>query len=177
MGLFYSKESTLKGYADSRYPSDPHKARSQIGYAFTCGNTAISWRSTKQTLTITSSNHSEIIALHEASRECVWLRSVVHHIRNACGLPLITSVPTTIYEDSIACIEQIKEGYIKGERTQHISPKFFFTHELQKSHEIEVQQIRSIDNVVDLFTKALSSSTFKKLTYDIGMRRVCDQSS
>ena len=128
-------------------------------------------------MTVTSFNHSEIIALHDVSRECVWLKSVVHHIRNACGLLLITSIPTTIYEDNVACIEQIKEGYIKGDRTKHISPKFFFTHELQKSHEIEVKQIRSSDNVADLFTKALPSSTFKKLTYDIGMRRVCDQSS
>ena len=95
---------------------------------------------------------------------------MVHHIRNAYGLPLITSIPTTIYKDNAACIEQIKEGYIKGDRTKHISPKFFFTHELQKSHEIEVKQIRSSDNVADLFTKALPSSTFKKLTYDIGMR-------
>ena len=174
MGLFYSKESTLKGYADFGYLSDPHKARSQTGYVFTCGNTAISWRSTKQTLVATSSDHFEIIALHEASRECVWLRSVAHHIRNACGFPLITSIPTTIYEDNAVCIEQIKEGFIKGDRTKHISPKFFFTQELQKSHEIEVKKIRSSDNVADLFTKALPSSTFKKLTYDIGMRRVCD---
>ena len=174
MGLFYSKESTLKGYADFGYLSDPHKARSQTGYVFTCGNIAISWRSTKQTLVATSSDHFEIIALHEASRECVWLRSVAHHIRNACGFPLITSIPTTIYEDNAVCIEQIKEGFIKGDRTKHISPKFFFTQELQKSHEIEVKKIRSSDNVADLFTKALPSSTFKKLTYDIGMRRVCD---
>ena len=40
-GLFYSKESALKGYVDSGYLSDPHKARSQIGYVFTCGNTVI----------------------------------------------------------------------------------------------------------------------------------------
>ena len=102
---------------------------------------------------------------------------MVHHIRNACELPLITSILRTIYEDNAACIEQIKEGYIKGDIAKHISPKFFFTRELQKSHEIEVKQIRSSDNVANLFTKALSSSTFKKLTYDIGMRRVCDQSS
>ena len=177
MGLFYSNESTLKGYVDSGYLYDPHKARSQIGYVFTCGNIAISWRSTKQTLTATSSNHSEIIALHEASRECAWLRSVVHHIRNECGLPLITSIPTTIYKDNATCIEQIKEGYIKGDRTMHISSKFFFTHELQKSHEIKVKQIRLSDNVAYLFTKAFPSSTFKKLTYDIRMRRVCNQLS
>ena len=129
-----------------------------------------SWRSIKQTLTATSSNHFEIIALHEASRECVWLRSVVHHIRNACGLPLITSIPTIIYENNATRIEQIKEGYIKGDITKHISPKFFFTHELQKSHQIEVKQIRSSDNVAYLFTKSLPSSTFKKLAHDIEMR-------
>ena len=177
MSLFYSKKSTLKGYTAFGYLSDPHKACSQTGYVFTYGNTVISWRSTKQTLTTTSSNHSKIIALHETSHECVWLRSVVHHIQNAYGLPLITSIPTTIYEDNVVCIEQIKEGYIKGDRIKHISPKFFFTHEVQKSNEIEVKQIRSNDNVANLFTKALPSSTFKKLTYNIGMRRVCDQSN
>ncbi|XP_073061988.1 secreted RxLR effector protein 161-like [Primulina eburnea] len=70
MGLFYSKKSDLSliGYADAGYLSDPHKAKSQTGYVFTRGDTAISWKSTKQTLTATSFNHSEIIAMHEASR-------------------------------------------------------------------------------------------------------------
>ena len=83
-----------------------------------------------------SINYASTFGMHSMKH------SMVHHIRNACGLPLITSIPTTIYEDNAACIEQIKEGYIKGDKTKHISPKFFFTHELQKSHEIEVKQIR-----------------------------------
>ena len=43
MGLFYSKgsNSQLVGYADAGFLSDPHKGRSQTGYLFTCGNTAI----------------------------------------------------------------------------------------------------------------------------------------
>ena len=42
--LFYSKamEPQLLGYADAGYLSDPHKSRSQTGYIFTYGNTAIS---------------------------------------------------------------------------------------------------------------------------------------
>ncbi|KAI3727783.1 hypothetical protein L6452_16403 [Arctium lappa] len=56
----------LVGFADAGYLSDPHKGRSQTGYVFTIGNTTISWKFTKQTLVATSSNHSEIIALHEA---------------------------------------------------------------------------------------------------------------
>ncbi|WJZ84460.1 hypothetical protein VitviT2T_004063 [Vitis vinifera] len=64
MGLFYSKESKqqLLGYADIGYLSDPHKGRSQTGYVFNCNDTAISWRSVKQTMVATSSNHLEILA-------------------------------------------------------------------------------------------------------------------
>ena len=73
MGLFYSRESKqqLFGYVDARYLSDPHKGRSQIGYVFNYNGTAISWRFVKQTMVVTLSNYSEILAIHEASRECI----------------------------------------------------------------------------------------------------------
>ena len=48
------------------------------------------------------------------------------------------------------------------------------THELQKNGEIDVQQIRSSDNLADLFIKALPTSTFRKLRYKIGMRQPKD---
>ena len=82
MGLYYSKESKsqLIGYADAGYLLDPYKTRSQMGYVFTYGGMIISWRSVKQTMVATSSNHSEILAIHEAIRECVWLRSMIQHI-------------------------------------------------------------------------------------------------
>jgi hypothetical protein len=176
MGLFYSNTSRpdLIGYADAGYLSDPHKARSQTGYLFTYGGTAISWRSTKQTLTATSSNHAEIIAIHEASRECVWLRSMTHLIREKCGFINNSNKATVLFEDNAACIAQLKEGFIKGDRTKHISPKFFFTHDLQKKGEIDIQQIRSCDNLADMFTKSLPAATFKKLVYKIGLRRFKD---
>ena len=176
VGLFYSNKSNfdLVGYADSGYLSDPHKARSQTGYLFTCGGTAISWRSVKQTITATSSNHAEILAIHEASRECVWLRSMTQHIRETCGLSSSKNPPTTLYEDNTACIAQIKGGYIKGDRTKHISPKLFYTHDLEENGDITVQQICSKDNLADLFTKSLPTATFEKLVQNIGMRRFRD---
>lgn len=176
MGLFYPNDtkSQLVGYADAGYLSDPHKARSQTGYVFTCGGTAISWRSTKQTLAATSSNHAELVAMHEASRECVWLRLLTHHIQQMCGISPEAITPTILYEDNAACIAQLKGGYIKGDRTKHISPKFFFTHDLQKNGDIDVQQIRSCENLADLFTKTLPTSTFEKLIKRIGMCRLKD---
>ena len=77
-----------------------------------------------------------------------------------------------MYEDNAACIAQLKGGYIKGDRTKHISPNFFFTHDLQQNGEIEVQQNRSSDNLADLFTKTLPTTAFEKLRYKIGMCRL-----
>ena len=73
MGLFYSRESKLQllGYADEGYLSDPHKARSQIGYVCNCNGIAISWRFVKQAMVTTLSNHLEILAIHEVSCECM----------------------------------------------------------------------------------------------------------
>ncbi|KAL0537210.1 hypothetical protein IC582_026185 [Cucumis melo] len=143
IGLFYSNKSNfdLVGYADAGYLSDPHKARSQTGYLFTCGGTVISWSFVKQTMMVTSSNYAEIFAIHDASRECVWLRSMTHHIRETCGLYFSKNLPTILFEDNTACIAQIKGGYIKGDRTKHISPKLFYTHDLKENEDISVQQI------------------------------------
>lgn len=172
MGLFFSNKSKsdLIGYADAGYKSDPHQGRSQTGYLFTHGGTAISWRSTKQTEGSTSSNHAELIALHEASRECVWLRSVIQHVQDTCGLSSGILTPTILYEDNAACISQMKEGYIKRDRTKHISPKFFYSHDLIKDGEIKVEKIRSCDNLADLFTKSLPTKVFEPLVRKIGLR-------
>ncbi|GJZ93574.1 hypothetical protein Tco_0665639 [Tanacetum coccineum] len=117
------------GYADAGYRSGPHIGRSQTSYVFTHGVTAISWRSVKQTIATTSSNHVEILAIHKASRECVWLRNVILHIGESCGVHAKNERPTILHEDNATFIAQQKEGF---NRTKHISPKFFFTHDLQK---------------------------------------------
>ena len=92
-------------------------------------------------------------------------------IRGSCRLSSIKDNLTTLFEDNVACIAQIKGGHIKGDRTKHISPKFFYTHELQKIGLIDVQQIHSSDNLAYMFTKSLSNSTFQNLIYKIGMHQ------
>ncbi|KAL0354269.1 UNVERIFIED_CONTAM: hypothetical protein Sangu_1008200 [Sesamum angustifolium] len=179
MGLYFerhedAKANNLVSYSDAGYLSDPHKAISQSGYVFMYGGTAISWRSTKQTLVATSSNHAELIALYEAGRECVWLISLIHYIRESCGLKSIEKSLTVIYEHNAACIAQIKDGYIKGDRTKHISPKIFSTHELQVEGKVDVKQIPSNQNISDLFTKAIPTKVFKQLVHDIGTRHLKD---
>ncbi|KAM3398701.1 secreted RxLR effector protein like [Capsicum galapagoense] len=172
MSLFYSKDcgADLIGHADDGYLFDSHKTQSQIGYVFICGGTAISWRYTKQSIVATSSNHAEIIAIHEASRECVWLRSMIHIIREKYSVKY-DNLPIILYRDNSAYIAHLKGGFINGDRTKHILPKLFYIHELQKNDDINVQQIRSTDNVTDLFTKSSPIATFKKMLHKIEMQR------
>ena len=175
LGLFYRKnqDQNLLGYTDAGYLSDPHNGKSQTGFVFLNGGTAISWKSSKQTLVSTSTNHSEIIALYEASRECVWLRRMVDHILKSCGIGALDA-PTIIFEDNAACVVQMESGYIKSNLTKHITPKLFYPHELQKNGEIEILQTKSCDNLADLFTKSLPYSTFHKCIEGIGMVRLRD---
>ena len=74
LGLFFQKtnDPSLVGYTDAGYLSDPHNARSQIGFLFLHEGTAISWKSSKQTLVL----HLQIIL-----RLLHYLR---HHV-NAYG--------------------------------------------------------------------------------------------
>ena len=115
----------------------------------------------------TFTNHSEIIALYEASRECVWLHRMIKHIQQLCGIGSLES-PTIIYEDNAACVTQMQTDYIKRNIMKHIAPKLFYPHELQQSGEINILQMKSCDNLVDLFTKSLPASTFEKCVRGIG---------
>ncbi|BBH08880.1 transposable element gene, partial [Prunus dulcis] len=166
MGLFYSSESTnaqsIIGYADAGYLSDPHQGRSQTGYVFTCGGTAISWRSTKQTLVATSSNHSEILALHEASRECVWLRSVIHHIRSTCALPSATDTPTILNETMQLVLLRSQEDIsrVTGPSTYHqsfsihMSSRRVKKSKSDKSAQVITWQISSLNHCRNVHSKS-----------------------
>ena len=104
----------------------------------------------------------------------MWLWSMSHHIRVSSGI-VNKKEPTKIFEDNSACVAQLKEGYIKSDRTKHISPRFFcYIRELEKNEEVDIEYVRSCDNPADLFTKPLPTTTIRKHVYGIGMRHLRD---
>jgi hypothetical protein len=93
---------------------------------------------------------------------------MIDHVQKLCEIGAIES-PTIIYEDNAACVAQMQTGYIKTNYTKHISPKLFYPHKLQESGEINILQIKSCNNLVDLFTKSLPLVTFDKCVKGIDM--------
>jgi hypothetical protein len=93
-------------------------------------NTTISWRSVKQTLVATLSNYSEIIAIHKISRECIWSRSIIQHIKQKYGLLTVEDSSTILFEDNAARITQRREAKLKKTKQNISHQSFFYTHEL-----------------------------------------------
>jgi hypothetical protein len=173
--LFYSRnqDPILLGYTDAGYLSDPHNDRSPTDFVFLQGGTTISWKSSKQTLVSTSTNHSKIIALYEASHQCVWLCRMINHIMyNHVVLMHLRHQPLSLrIMRHVLCRWT---GYIKSNKDKHIISKLFYPHELQKNGGMEILQTKSCDNLANLFTKSLPYFTFHKCVEGIGMRRLRD---
>ena len=78
LGLYYHKtnHAKIQGFANSGFRIDMSAGKSQTSYIFLKNGAPISSKSTKQTVTATSTNHAELLAFHEAARETVWLRTM-----------------------------------------------------------------------------------------------------
>ena len=90
------------------------------------------------------------------------------------GSPLSKTSQQYYLKTMLHALHKSKEVTSKEIEPNTFHQKIFYTHEVQKNGEIDVQQIRSNDNLADLFTKALPTSTFKKLIYKVGMQKVKD---
>ncbi|GAA0163822.1 hypothetical protein LIER_19598 [Lithospermum erythrorhizon] len=75
--LMYRLTDSLQvvGYSDSDFGGCNDSRKSTSGYVFMLANGFISWRSTKQTLTTTSTMEAEFVSYFEASLHGVWLKS------------------------------------------------------------------------------------------------------
>ena len=86
--------------------------------------------------------------------------------------------PTTIFKDNATCIRHMSSGFIKADRTKHISPHIFsFTQDLIDKGQLKIQKVESKHNVADMLTKALLAYKHKKLIYAAGMRSLQDLTS
>ena len=77
--LKYKKSEPLEieEYSESDFAGDADDRKSTFGYIFTLAKGAISWKSSKQSVTASSTMYAEFVACYEASGQVTWLKKLV----------------------------------------------------------------------------------------------------
>jgi len=113
---------------------------------FTCGSTMVSWRYMKQTIIVTSSNHTKL-------QGKLWL-CLVKVYNSTCAKNLWLSPTkmesTTIYEDNNVLFNW--------------------------KDDIDIQKIHSCENMTGLFMKFLPRRTFEQMIHKFGLCHLNDVS-
>ena len=157
-----SNGSEFLGWCNADWASDPDTHRSTTGYVFQVNSGAVAWSSRKQRTVALSSAEAEYMALTEAIKHALWTTQVLQNLQFDFDLPI------SIHEDSKGA-RDISADNVYHQRTKHIDIKYHFVREKVKDGLIEIVEIKSSENVADIFTKPLSEPTHWKHLHGLGL--------
>jgi len=160
---FHGKSSNeLIGFCDSDYAGELRERRSTSGYVFLLHGGPIAWSSKLQRITALSSSEAEYMAISEALKEILWLRSLVESF----GLKQMK--PTKLRVDNQAAIAMSKNPEFH-KRTKHIGVRFHRIRQEQEVGNVDVTYVPSDKQVTDMLTKPLPWSTISQCLTQIKM--------
>ena len=122
----------------------------------------MSWSSKKQPTVSLSSTEAEYKALCNATCETVWLQRILEDIGNK------QLKPTVLQCDNQSSIK-LAHNPIYHARTKHIEIQHHFVREKILEKEIDLIYCKTIDNVADIFTKALGKMSFEECRKQLGV--------
>jgi Reverse transcriptase (RNA-dependent DNA polymerase) len=144
-------------------PNKPVSAKSRTGYIIMYGGCPIIWASQLQTEISLSMTEAEYVALSTALRNTIPLMRLVNEIREKLQLPMDTvpKVHCKAFEDNSGAVELSTVPKLRP-HTKHINTKYHHFRQYVHDKLIKIQQIATIEQVADIFTKNLPESTFLK---------------
>jgi len=137
----------LQGYCDSSWGDEKATRRSTLGYCFSMGSGAISWKSQMSKVVALSTGEAEYYAAGEAAREAQWLKQLTETMG-------ITTIPYIIHCDSRAALCSLKNPVISA-RNKHIEIRHHFIRDLVEEGAALFMFVPSKRNLADGLTKAL----------------------
>ena len=145
---------TLKICYDADWAFNPEDRHSRSGVVCYLGNSLVAWKSRRQATPSVSSCEAEYIALFEAGRDAVWIRSLLCELGMCAG-----KIPTRILHDNQGSISWAQGGLRK---VKHVELKYHHTQYLIETEQIQVEYVESSMNAADVMTKALCGKSFQK---------------
>lgn len=116
----------------------------------------VRWMSKKQTCVSLSTTEAEYVSLCAATRETMWLRTLLSEM--GCAV----DGPTAIMEDNQGAIAMTQNERV-SQRTKHISTKYHFVRDEVKKGPVVITYCPTDQMIADVMTKALGPLKFKAL--------------
>ncbi|MCO5553730.1 hypothetical protein L7F22_007256 [Adiantum nelumboides] len=117
---------------------------------FSLGSAAITWSSKKQPTVALSSTEAEYRGGAVAACEVAWLELLLGDLRIQVQRPVV------IHCDNLSSI-QLARNPVFHARTKHIEVHYHFIRERFLDGSINLTFVRTDEQVVDIFTKALGA--------------------
>ncbi|CAH9069840.1 unnamed protein product [Cuscuta europaea] len=165
-GLFYSSydEFKLVGYSDSDWGGDIDDRKSTTGFVFYMGNTAFTWVSKKQPIVTLSTCEAEYVAATSSVCHAIWLRYILQ------ALSMSQEEATTIFVDNKSAIALAKNP-VFHDRSKHIDTRYHFIRGKIAEKEVQVEYVKTQDQVADILTKPLKHDVFAKMRNLLGVAK------
>ena len=147
----------VHGYVDASY-NQYGDGKGSYGYCFMLekGDAAHHFVSKRMLVQPLSSIEAEYVAFCEASRDADYLARLMTDIGFKVDKPIV------LYEDNKSCIDML-HGKSRHSASKHINPKFHYKKEKILLGIVEVRYVHTLDQVADMFTKALENKLFNPL--------------
>lgn len=149
----------IDGFTDADWAANEIDRRSYTGYVFKLGNSVISWESRKQRTVALSSTEAEYMAISDACKEAMFLRTFL----NEC---LKINCKINLYNDNQSALKLCSNSMFHA-RTKHIDIRHHFIRDVVIKKFINVCYMPTGDMIADLLTKPLTREKHVKFVLSL----------
>ncbi|CAM8993769.1 unnamed protein product [Rhodiola kirilowii] len=161
--LHKARDSCLIAFSDAGWASDPDDCRSQHGFAIYFGGNLVSWSSRKQKVVSRSSTEAEYRAIAFTAAELIWIQQLLQE------MAITIQKPPILLCDSLSATF-LSANPVLHQRSKHIKIDYHFVREQVASKDLIVRHVRSLDQIADIFTKAVGNHHFRTLRDKLHVR-------
>ena len=161
--MFHKTGEDLVGFVDADWGSNADDRRSYTGFIFRIAGAAVTWEARKQRTVALSSAEAEYIALSDAAKETVYLRSFLSEL--GCLNP--NSKSTVVYCDNQGA-QKLMRNPVHHARTKHVDIRHHYVREVFERGELNVEYISTNEMIADILTKGLFGPNHRKCLKGLG---------
>jgi len=172
LGITYGGKDanlTLNAYTDADLAGSEDR-RSTSGYVFMLAGGIVSWSAKRQSTVALSTTEAEYMALTQATKEHVWMRTLLRELGRLSNL----ESSKTVHIDNNSAIDLAHNPEYHA-RTKHIDVQYHFVREQVEQKNINLTYCPTDIMIADIMTKSLAKGTHEKLRGMMGMMTTTEQ--